>query len=63
MFKAITAKEARKICEELGLSTCDNDGHKTFWAWDYDAGEIYDFDSRQERDDFVRFVNYREEQQ
>jgi len=57
MFKAITAKEARKICEELGLSTCDNDGHKTFWAWDYEGGEIYDFDTKKERDDFLRFVN------
>ena len=57
MFKAITAKEARKICEELGLSTCDNDRHKTFWAWDYEDGEIYDFDTKKERDDFLRFVN------
>jgi len=57
MFKAITAKEARKVCEELGLSTCDNDGHKTFWAYDYENGEIYDFESKQSRDDFVRWIN------
>ena len=51
MLKAITAKEAKKINERLGLSW--EDGQKTYWAYDDEADEIYDFDSKKERDEFI----------
>lgn len=51
-MKSITAKEAKKICERLGLSF--EDQQKTFWAYDEGSDEIYDFDSKAERDSFCK---------
>lgn len=48
----VTAREAKKICERQGLAY--DDRGRTFWAYDEEIGEIYDFDSKKERDDFVR---------
>ena len=50
-MKKITAKEANKICERLGLGY--DDGDVTFWAYDEETDEIYDFDSKSQRDKFV----------
>lgn len=50
-MKKVTAKEAKVINEQLGLSW--EDGEKTFWAYDEESGEIYDFYSKRERDEFV----------
>lgn len=51
-MKAITAKAAKKINERLGL--CWDDGQTTFWAYDEESDEIYDFDTKAERDKFVK---------
>ena len=51
-MKAITAKEARKINERLGLEW--DDEQRTFWAYDEESYEIYDFDSKKERDRFLK---------
>lgn len=48
----ITAKQAEKICERLGLS--HDDGDVTFWAYDEENDEPYEFDSKRERDEFVK---------
>lgn len=42
----ITAAEAKQICIRLGLSY--EDGQRTFWAYDEECDEIYDFDDRRE---------------
>ena len=51
MVKAITAKEAKHICERQGLGF--DDGQRTHWAYDEDIDGVYDFDSKRERDEFV----------
>lgn len=51
-MKKISAKEARAICKRLGLSA--DDKQTTFWAYDEESGEIYDFDTKAERDNFCR---------
>ncbi len=50
-MKKITAKEAYKLAEELGLSICD-DG-RTFYATNEERTEIWEFDSKKERNKFV----------
>ena len=57
MFKKITAKEAKRINEKLGLETWEEDGQKTYWAVDEDETEIYMFDSIAERKEFLEMVN------
>ena len=57
MFKKITAKEAKRINEKLGLETWEEDGQKTYWAVDEDETEIYMFDSIAERKAFLEMVN------
>lgn len=56
-YKKITAKQAVKINEKLGLETCENDGQRTYWACDEDETEIYMFDSIAERAEFLEMVN------
>ncbi len=51
-MKTVTAKEAKNINERLGLSW--EDGQTTFWAYDEESDEIYDFDTKAERDKFVK---------
>lgn len=58
-FKAITAKEARAINLKNGMETCENDGRATFWATLEDETETFDFNSKAERDDFVKMANER----
>ena len=62
MFKKITAKEAKRINEKLGLETWEEDGQKTYWAVDEDETEIYMFDSIAERKEFLEMVNKEAEQ-
>lgn len=48
----ITAAEARKIAKIRGLDL-SGDGI-TFYALDLESGEIYSFDSKNERDNFIK---------
>lgn len=57
MIKAITSKKARAINEKLGLSFEDEDGHRTYWAAEEDESEIYSFDSKIKRDEFINRHN------
>lgn len=47
----VTAEEAKKICERLGLSY--DDGQRTFWAYDEESDELYDFDTKAERESYL----------
>lgn len=47
----ITAKEAYKLANDLGLDICE-DG-LTFYATNEERTEIWEFDSKKERDNFV----------
>lgn len=49
--KAITAKSAEKISRKLGLDY-GNDG-RTFYATNEEESEIWEFDTKSERDEFV----------
>ena len=49
--KAITAKQAYKLMEKLGL--CFGDDGRTFYATDEEETEVWEFDSKRERDEFV----------
>ena len=49
--KAITAKQASKLMEKLGL--CFGDDGRTFYATDKEETEVWEFDSKRERDEFV----------
>ena len=49
--KAITAKQASKLMEKLGL--CFGDDGRTFYATDEAETEVWEFDSKRERDEFV----------
>ena len=51
-MKKITAKEAYRIGNKLGLYLLD-DG-LTFYATDDAETEIYSFDTKKERDDFLK---------
>lgn len=50
--KAITAKYAYELTEKLGL--CSGDDDRTFYATNEEETEIWEFDSKKERDDFVK---------
>ncbi len=52
MLKAVNVKEAKKITERLGL--CSGEDGRTYYAWDDEADEIYEFDSKRDRDAFLR---------
>lgn len=49
--KAITANQAYKLIAKLGLDFGD-DG-RTFYATNEEESEIWEFDSKAERDEFV----------
>ena len=51
-MKAITAREAERLMDELGLDY-GMDG-TTYYAVNEERTEVYDFDSRKERDEFVK---------
>lgn len=50
-MKKISARQAEKIMKRLGL--CFGDDGKTFYATNEKESEIYEFDSKKERDEFV----------
>lgn len=59
-MKKITAKEAYRLMDQLGLDYGD-DG-VTFYATDVDEvglehAEVWEFDTQKERDDFVQSCN------
>lgn len=54
-MKAITAKKAEQITRKLGRDI-SNDGI-TFYATNEEETEIYCFDSKSERNDFVKAYN------
>lgn len=49
---AITAKEAYKIAEILGV--CISDDGTTFYATNEARTDLWEFDTKRERDAFVR---------
>lgn len=54
-MKKITAKEAYKIMDMLGL--CYGDDGRTYYATDEDETEVYEFDSKKERDEWLAEEN------
>ena len=50
-MKVITAKYAYELTEKLGL--CVGDDGRTFYATNEDETEVWEFDTKKERDDFV----------
>lgn len=55
-MKKITAKEAYKILKRVGLDAGGDNG-TTFFAYDDKNDEIYSFDTKKERDQFVNKAN------
>ena len=62
IYKKVTAKEAEKIMDRLGL--CYGDDGMTFYVYAHTFGKdykgedwedegVYEFDSRKERDEFL----------
>lgn len=51
-IRAITAKQARRIMEKLGL--CYGDDGRTFYATNADESEVWEFDTKKERDEAVK---------
>ena len=49
--KAITSKQAYKLMEKFGL--CFSDDGRTFYATDEEETEVWEFDSKRERDEFI----------
>ena len=50
-MKKITPKRAHEIAKEKGVDI--DDDQVTFYATDDDESEVYPFDTKKERDDFV----------
>lgn len=46
---AITAKQARELCDKLGLCFPEGDG-KTFFATNKERTEVYEYESKKDRD-------------
>ena len=53
----VTAREALKIAKRLGLAP--DEDTRTFYAYDEKNDEIYEFDSKRERDEFIERANNR----
>lgn len=51
-YIALTYKEAKKLTEELGL--CWGDDKRTFYATNEDRTEIWEYDSKAERDRAIK---------
>lgn len=58
-MKAITAREAKRIGEETGFPITEGDG-RTFYATDDCEEEVYEFDSKRERDEFLKRCYFEE---
>jgi len=56
----ITAKEARKLLNKLGLEV--NDDAKTFYAKNETNDGVWKFESKSKRDQFVQRVNGKEQE-
>lgn len=54
-MKKITAREAEKIMDRLGL--CYGNDGRTFYATDDEESEVWEFDSKKERDEWLAEVN------
>jgi hypothetical protein len=54
-MKKVSAKEAYKILKRVGLDA-SGDGI-TFFAYDEKNDEIYSFDTKRERDEFIERAN------
>ena len=52
MIKALKAREAKKFGEEIGFPITEGNG-RTYYAADTEAGELWEFDTKRERDKFV----------
>ena len=48
-YKAITRKEAEKICRKNGVSISESDG-RTFFLTNEDESEVWEFNSKAKRD-------------
>ena len=53
--RIITAKEARKLLNKLGLEV--NDDVRTYYATNENDDGVWKFDSKAKRDEFVRKAN------
>lgn len=51
-MKAITARQAHKIAQILGIDI--DDESTTYYAADEEETEIWSFDTKKERDDFIK---------
>lgn len=51
--KKLTAKEAVKLLRKLGLCCMGADDGKTFYATNEEETEVWEFDTKKERDAFV----------
>lgn len=60
MVKAVTAKEAKKIYEANGWGYAGAGDDRTFYATTEDETNCYEFDSKAERDEFVKKHNKEE---
>lgn len=49
-LKAISAKKAERLTKKLGLSWCGADDGITFYATDEEETEVWEFESKRERD-------------
>ena len=54
-MKSITARYAEKLLQKLGHDY-GNDG-RTFYATNEEEDEVWEFDSKKERDEFVNRAN------
>ncbi len=57
-FKAITAKQAKAIGEKTGFPITEGNG-RTFYATTEDESDIFEFDTKRERDAWVERNNRR----
>ena len=55
--KAITARKAQEISNKTGMALCGEMDGRTFYATDENETEVWLFDSKKERDNFVQKNN------
>ena len=58
-MKAITAREAKRIGEKTGFPPTEGDG-RTYYATNEEETELWEYDSKKERDEHVEKHNARE---
>lgn len=52
--KAITAKQAKKLSLEIGVCFGGEMDGRTFYATNEEETELWEFDTRRERDSFIK---------